>query len=126
MDGADQPHVFSVSGGDELPFFKEHRNGFVKQALGVWSTNIILSKASGVLFGPPTGVQAAGVDPHISSVTRQKYFNTCIITATGTLQNCDPGQSPVWAITQPSALIISIPVRRVPHVDPSDGQFLYL
>jgi hypothetical protein len=104
MDGADQPHVFSISGGYVLPFFKDRHNGIVKQALGGWQANIILSKSSGVLYGPPGGVQATGVDPHISNPTPQKYFNTCTITATGTLQNCDPGQQPVWAITQPFAL----------------------
>jgi hypothetical protein len=109
LDPNDQPHVFSISGGYELPFFKERHNGIVKEALGGWSTNIILSKTSGALFALTTGVQATGVNPRISNPTRQKYFNTCTITTGGALQNCDPGQSPVWAITQPFSLNHLIP-----------------
>lgn len=98
LDSIALPHNLTLAGGYQLPFFK-HGNALLKQTLGGWATNIILSKSSGMLYGAPSGVQSTGVDPHISNPSWDRAFNTCTLTVSGARQNCVGSEAAAWSIT---------------------------
>jgi hypothetical protein len=104
IDQYDLPQILTISTGYTLPFFANSSNGFLRQSLGGWSGNLILTASSGQLFAAPTGVQATGLNPHIANPTRDHAFNTCTLTVAGTLQNCVSNEQPAWAINKPFTL----------------------
>jgi hypothetical protein len=87
-----------------MPFFANSPNRILKQSLGGWSLNLILTASSGELYAAPTGVQSTGLNPNISNPTASHAFNTCTVTVSGALQNCVGSEQPVWAINQPFTL----------------------
>jgi len=91
-------HNLTIAGGYALPFFNKG-NKVLQQTLGGWSTNVILSKSSGMLYGAPGGVQATGINPRVSNPTFQREFDTCTLTTSGTRQNCIGDEPAVWTIT---------------------------
>ncbi|HWB32184.1 MAG TPA: TonB-dependent receptor [Acidobacteriaceae bacterium] len=109
IDHYDLPHVLTISGGYNLPFFAHSSHVLAREFLSGWSANIIYNYSSGELFGVPSGVQATGVNPHIPNPTRAHFFNTCTITVAGTLQNCVGNEQPAWAINKPFALNNTVP-----------------
>jgi hypothetical protein len=91
-------HNLTIAGGYALPFFNKG-NKVLQQTLGGWSTNVIVSKSSGMLYGAPGGVQATGINPRVANPTFQREFDTCTLTTSGTRQNCIGDEPAVWTIT---------------------------
>ncbi|HEY0263855.1 MAG TPA: TonB-dependent receptor [Granulicella sp.] len=98
------PHVLTISAGYQLPFFAHTEHRLVRQTLGGWATNLVLTAMSGKVYGVPGGVQATGLNPRIQNPTRTHTFNTCTITTSGTLQNCANESQPAWSINKPFTL----------------------
>lgn len=98
LDSLAVPQSLTVAGGYALPFFKTG-NKLLTETLGGWSTNLILTKSSGMLYGAPGGVQATGVNPRVANPTWQHEFDTCTLTVAGTRQNCIGNEPAVWTIT---------------------------
>lgn len=93
-------HMFVLSGGYELPFFRNGR-GILRQVAGGWQTNFIVRAMAGTLISAPSGAYSSGVNPKLDKPTMQRWFNTCTLLTTGVRQNCASPDEPVAWIQQP-------------------------
>jgi hypothetical protein len=99
ITGDHAPHRAMISGGYDLPFFK-NSSAMVRGIAGGWKINLIGTFQSGLPIGTPGGVFLIG-DPRLpeGQQSRAKWFNTCTLTTTGARQNCaDASQTPVFQI----------------------------
>lgn len=96
----DIPQALRISGGYELPFFK-NSHGWLHGALGGWQINAVVNYISGTPVAAPTGAYSTGVNPALSNSTAQLYFNNCYIDLSGATHNCSNGLKPAW-IQQPT------------------------
>ena len=119
----DTPHKLVLSGGYELPFFK---NGptVAKYVLGGWQMNTIVTFQSGLPISTPGSAVSTGVNPALDNPTSARWFNTCTINRQGERQNCLSDSEPAAFIVQApftlrtlSTRFSDIRSRRAPQVD---------
>jgi hypothetical protein len=104
LSAMDTPHRVIFSGGYTLPFARRSK-GFMKVAFQGWQFNSVIAVQRGVPVGAPTGaVNSTGLNPKLpSSVqSRQRWFNTCTLTAAGARQNCLSPDEAVAFVILPS------------------------
>lgn len=108
----DAPHRLVLSGGWELPFFK-NAHGLTKAAFGGWKINGIAVSQSGLSLAAPSGYYSSGIDPALpkGKRTMNRYFNTCTLTVTGVRQNCASSDEPVAFIAQPPYTLRTLGLR---------------
>jgi|SRR5579875_1616344 len=108
----DVPQNLNISGGYELPFFR-NRHGILHQILSGWQINTVFTYTSGTPVPAPTvvsgqpgvGVASTGINPAIPNPSRQAAFNTCYISLSGTRQDCSsPSQPAAWIQLPPFSL----------------------
>ena len=103
------PHRAMISGGYDLPFFKDS-SPLVRGIAGGWKVNLIGNFQTGVPIGMPGGVFLIG-DPKLDNPTRDRWFNTCTLTATGARQTCaNASETPVFQV-QPAFTLRSASLR---------------
>ncbi|MFN7928993.1 MAG: carboxypeptidase regulatory-like domain-containing protein [Blastocatellia bacterium] len=93
------PHRAMISGGYDLPLFK-NSSALVRSLAGGWKLNAIGTFQSGLPVSTPGGVYLIG-DPSLPNdkQTWTRWFNTCTLTAAGARQNCaDASETPVFQI----------------------------
>lgn len=113
LSSYDVTHRWVVSYVYDLPFGKGARfapeNSVLNTIIGGWKLTGILTLQSGrpftVLSGRDQSNTNGGSDRpnligdwHVSNPTPDRWFNNCTLLANGTLQNCAPGETPVWQI----------------------------
>ncbi len=104
LDKYNLPQILTLTSGYNLPFFANSPNPVVKESLSGWAVNFIYMFSSSQLYGAPSGVQATGLSPRLAHPSLTRQFNTCTITTSGTLQNCEGNELPVWSVNNPYAL----------------------
>jgi hypothetical protein len=120
----DAPHRLMISGGYDLPLFK-NSNAWLRNIAGGWKVNGIATLQSGLPIGAPGGVFLIG-DPQLpeGQRSRARWFNTCTLTATGARQSCASAtETPVFQV-QPaftlrthSTRFSNIRTSRPPQID---------
>jgi hypothetical protein len=118
------PHRLMISGGYDLPLFK-NSSAWLRNIAGGWKVNGIAALQSGVPVATPGGVFLIG-DPRLpeGQQSRARWFNTCTLTAAGARQNCaSANETPVFQI-QPAFTLRSHSTRfsnirtsRPPQID---------
>jgi hypothetical protein len=108
----DTPQRFILSGGWELPFFKNSR-GVARQVLGGWQLTGIATFQAGLPLGTPGGAYSSGVDPKLPDnvQNRNRWFNTCTVNTAGVRQNCASPSEPVTFIQQPPFTLRTLSIR---------------
>jgi Carboxypeptidase regulatory-like domain/TonB dependent receptor len=122
------PHRMMISGGYDLPLFK-NSNSLLRNIGGGWKLNAIATLQSGLPIGTPGGVFLIG-DPRLPEGQQnyKRWFNTCTLTATGARQEsscASPSETPVFQV-QPAFTLRSHSTRfsnirtsRPPQIDVS-------
>jgi len=120
----DTPQRLIFSGGWSLPFFKSHPNPFVRQILGGWDMNSIVTFQSGLPVSAPSSTFSTGVNAKLDSRTNARWFNTCTLTTAGVRQNCaSTSETPAWQIMPAytlrtlSSYLSNIRTQRAPLAD---------
>ncbi|HKQ73801.1 MAG TPA: TonB-dependent receptor, partial [Blastocatellia bacterium] len=118
------PHRLMISGGYDLPLFKNSK-AWLRNIAGGWKLNGIAALQSGVPIGTPGGVFLIG-DPRLPEGQQSlaRWLNTCTLTVTGARQSCaSASETPVFQI-QPAFTLRSHSVRfsnirtsRPPQID---------
>jgi hypothetical protein len=101
----DAPHRLMISGGYDLPLFK-NSSGWLRNIAGGWKVNGIATMQSGLPIGTPGGVYLIG-DPSLpdGQQSRAHWFNTCTLTVTGARQNCaSANETPVFQVQPANTL----------------------
>jgi carboxypeptidase family protein/TonB-dependent receptor-like protein len=101
----DAPHRLMISGGYDLPLFK-NGNGWLRNIAGGWKVNGIATMQSGLPIGTPGGVFLIG-DPSLpdGQQSRARWFNTCTLTVTGARQTCaSADETPVFQVQPANTL----------------------
>lgn len=99
ITGDHAPHRMMISGGYDLPLFK-NSSALVRGIAGGWKLNAIGTFQSGLPINTPGGVYLIG-DPKLpeGQETWTRWFNTCTLTTTGARQNCaSTSETPVFQI----------------------------
>jgi hypothetical protein len=112
LTAVDSPQRAVVSGGWDLPFFKNGR-GLSRQLLGGWQLSGIMTIQSGIPIGAPGGVFSTGLNPKIpdDQRSRARWFNTCTVNLTGARQNCASTSEPVAFTVQPPFTLRTLSTR---------------
>jgi hypothetical protein len=122
--GDDAPHRMMISGGYDLPLFK-NSNAWLRNIAGGWKINGIATLQSGLPVGTPGGVFLIGDPrPPEGQQNRARWFNTCTLTTTGARQHCaSASETPVFQV-QPAFTLRSHSTRfsdirtsRPPQID---------
>jgi hypothetical protein len=102
LTGVDAPQRFVLSGGWELPFFKDSR-GVTRQLLAGWFFSGIATFQAGQPIGAPGGAVSSGIDPKLPDDVRNRdrWFNTCTLALNGARQSCASPSEPVAFLVQP-------------------------
>jgi hypothetical protein len=124
VTGDDAPHRLMISGGYDLPLFK-NSSGWLRNIAGGWKVNGIATIQSGLAIGAPGGVYLIG-DPSLpdGQQSRARWFNTCTLTVTGARQNCaSANETPVFQVQPANTLRLhstrfsNIRTSRPPQID---------
>ncbi len=91
----DVPHALRISGGYELPFFK-NTNKWLHGALGGWQINGVVNYIAGTPVPAPTGAYSTGLNPALKNSSSQLYFDNCYIDLSEAQHNCANGLQPAW------------------------------
>jgi hypothetical protein len=100
LTAAQTPHRAVVTGGYALPFAR-HAKGFARALFQGWQTNGVFTAQRGVPVAAPGSSNSTGISPKLpdSERTRERWFNTCTLTAAGARQNCaSPTEQPAFAM----------------------------
>jgi hypothetical protein len=100
LTSAQTPHRAVFTGGYALPFARRSK-GIARAAFQGWQTNAVFTAQRGVPVGAPSGTNSTGVSPALpeSERTRNRWFNTCTLTAAGARQNCaSPTETPAFSM----------------------------
>jgi hypothetical protein len=86
--------------------------------------NAIITFQSGLPIGAPGSAFSTGVNPKLDTPARDRWFNTCTLTASNTLQNCAPGVTtpafgiqPAFTLRYLSSYLPGIRTMRAPMAD---------
>ena len=99
VTGDHAPHRAMISGGYDLPLFK-NSGALLRGLAGGWKLNAIGTFQSGLPVATPGGVFLLS-DPRLpeGKQTRARWFNTCTLSTTGVRQNCaDASETPAFQI----------------------------
>lgn len=109
---SDAPHRLIMSGGWQLPVFRNTR-GWMGAMFGGWKMNGIAVFQSGLSLAAPSGYYSSGVNPALpeDKRTMTRYFNTCTLTTAGVRQNCASPDEPVAFIQQPPYTLRTLGLR---------------
>ncbi|HEU0119116.1 MAG TPA: TonB-dependent receptor [Bryobacteraceae bacterium] len=112
LTSVDSPQRAVISGGWDLPFFKQGR-GFTRQVLGGWQLSGIVTIQSGIPIGTPSGVFATGAEARLpdDQRSRARWFNTCTLALNGARQNCASATEPVAFTVQPPFTLRTLSTR---------------
>lgn len=125
LTGVDAPQRFVLSGGWELPFFKDSR-GVARQVLAGWFFSGIATFQSGLAVSAPGGAVSSGIDPSLpgGARDRSRWFNTCTVALNGARQSCASASEPVafyvqapFTLRSLSTLFPNIRTLRPPNFD---------
>jgi hypothetical protein len=111
-----RPHIWQFSGTYELPFgrgksFGRNMGSALDQIVGGWQVNWNFNSQSGKPLDEPGALEPIpGTSAVLSNPTPDRWFNTCFVDTSGTLQHCLPGESPVWR-QRPSFTLRTTPNR---------------
>jgi hypothetical protein len=126
LTASDQPQNVRISGGYRLPFFEHSGSRLLRETLGGWQINAIVTYATGVPVAGPSGAFSSGINAAYSDPTRAAYFNTCYLSLAGARTDCSSASQPVAWIQQPSftlntlsALLPNVRLQRPPLADMS-------
>ncbi|NOT62567.1 MAG: TonB-dependent receptor [Acidobacteria bacterium] len=109
ITGDQAPHRAMISGGYDLPLFK-NSSALVRGIAGGWKFNAIGTFQSGLPINMPGGVYLIG-DPTLANPTHTRSFNTCTLTVAGARQSCaDTSETPVFQV-QPAFTLRSASTR---------------
>lgn len=112
LTSVDSPQRAVISGGWDLPFFKNGR-GFTRQVLGGWQLSGIITIQSGIPIGAPGSVYSTGINPRLpdDQRSRARWFNTCTLALNGARQNCASTTEPVAFTVQPPFTLRTLSTR---------------
>jgi hypothetical protein len=98
----DLPHVMSILGGYELPFFRA-AHGWKRSVFGGWQAQLIAQFESGRQL-PGVDAYPTGIDPTVPGPRGPNLFdfNACTLTTAGVRQNCATADQAVAWIQRPS------------------------
>jgi hypothetical protein len=120
----DTPQRLIIAGGWAIPYFRSHSNAFVRQMLGGWDINTIVTFQSGLPIAAPGSAFSTGVNPKFDTPTREQWFNTCTLTTANALQNCRSGATtpafgimPAFTLRTLSAYLPGVRTMRAPIAD---------
>lgn len=101
LTAVDAPQRFILSGGWELPFFKDSR-GITRQLLAGWLFSGIATFQAGQPIATPGSAVSSGIDPKLPDDVRNRdrWFNTCTLALNGARQNCSSASEPVAFLVQ--------------------------
>jgi hypothetical protein len=122
----DAPHRLIISGGYDLPLFK-NSSGWLRNIAGGWKVNGIATMQSGLPIGTPGGVFLIG-DPSLpdGQQSRSRWFNTCTLAADGKRQEstcASASETPVFQVQPANTLrshstrFSNIRTSRPPQID---------
>ena len=100
LTAAQTPHRAVLTGGYSLPFARRTK-GWARAAFQGWQTNGVFTAQRGVPVAAPASSNSTGISPELpeSERTRNRWFNTCTLTAAGARQNCaTPTEQPAFAM----------------------------
>lgn len=102
----DVAHSIQINAVYNFPFGRGQRWGgdspaVVRALISGWRISGLARIQSGMPLTTPTGVIPTGASAKLENPSLTRWFNTCTRLSTGALQNCQPGESPVW-VTRPS------------------------
>lgn len=98
----DVAHSIQINGVYDLPFGRGQRWGagvptVPRGIISGWRISALARIQSGMPLTTPTGVTPTGASAKLVNSSLTRWFNTCTQLSTGALQNCQPGETPVWA-----------------------------
>ncbi|WP_188552375.1 TonB-dependent receptor [Edaphobacter dinghuensis] len=98
----DVANSIQINGVYNLPVGRGQRWGAdtpsaVRAVISGWRISALSRIQSGFPLTTPTSVVPTGVSAKLAHPTLNRWFNTCTRLSTGALQNCQGGESPVWA-----------------------------
>lgn len=105
----DVTNSIQINGVYNLPFGRGQRwagdsPAVVRTLIGGWRISVLARIQSGMPLNTPTGVIPTGLSAKLDHPTLDRWFNTCTQLTSGALQNCQPGESPVWK-TRPADIL---------------------
>jgi hypothetical protein len=101
LTGVDAPQRFILSGGWDLPFFKDSR-GIARQLLAGWAFSGIATFQAGQAIAAPGSAVSSGINPKLPDDVRNRsrWFNTCTIALNGARQSCASASEPAAFLVQ--------------------------
>ena len=116
----DTPQSLQLHGVYELPFgqgrhFLASSPKPVRYLVGGWELSGISRLQSGLPMTMNVNSVPTGVSPKLDNQNLTRWFNTCTQLASGALQNCQSGETPVWTV-RPNGNVLQTWATRITSV----------
>src|SRR5207249_9245281 len=105
----DAPYRIRLTGVYQLPSIRRG-GGLVRNLLGGWQVNMIVTIQAGTPIAAPANAFSTGIDQSLPHPTGAHYFNTCYLDTTGIKRNCAIDAQPAW-IQQPAFTLATLTPR---------------